>query len=259
MPTTQRTSRATRTTGTKQAIARDSEGFPEAKATDAPGERGGSQTLDRGLAVLEALALAPGSVAELSERLDLHRSIVTRLLRTLSQRAYVVRGEDNRYRPASKLLDLARSVEDPLRSTFRPILANLAEAARATAVLTITDEDEALCVEAVEPPHSHLHVAYRPGLRHPLDRAASGIAILAAMEPRENERPEVTKARHEGYATSQGELQTGAVGIAVPVFLPGRQEKGSVAVIGLAGSLSKEHVVPLIKEAVGSWIVPLGD
>jgi len=228
-------------------------------STETLDERAGSQTLDRGLVVLESLAVEPASVAELSERLGLHRSIVTRLLRTLSQRAYVVRGDDNRYRPASKLLDLARSVEDPLRSTFRPILASLAETARATAVLTITENNEALCVEAVEPPHSHLHVAYRPGLRHPLDRAASGIAILAAMEPMDGERPEVTRARREGYAMSQGELQTGAVGIAVPVFLPGRPEKGSVAVIGLAGSLAKEQVIPLIKKAVGSWIVPLGD
>jgi DNA-binding IclR family transcriptional regulator len=208
---------------------------------------GGAQTLDRGLAVLDALAGQAASIAELSAQLGLHRSIVTRLLTTLERRHYVARGADNRYRLAGAVLSLARAVEDPVRSTFRPLLGELADTVGATAALTIMEGTDALCVEAVEPSGSHLHIAYRPGLRHPLDAAASGLAILSALAPAPGERPDVARARAQGYAVSTGELQAGAVGVAAPVSLPGRSDPGSVAVVGLAGSLDVGEVVPALR------------
>jgi DNA-binding IclR family transcriptional regulator len=61
-----------------------------------------------------------------------------------------------------------------------------------------------------------MHITYRPGLRHPVAIAASGIAILAAGPPRPSERAEVTQARQRGWSRSTGELLPGATGVAAP-------------------------------------------
>lgn len=216
----------------------------------------GAQTLDRGLQVLEALAEEPASITELSAVLGLHRSIVTRLLQTLTRRGYVTRGVDQRYRPAGVLLRLAGAVEEPVRSAFRPVMTSLADRLGATAALTTIEGDEALCIGAIEPRNSNLHLTYRPGFRHPLDRSASGVAILAALGPRAGEPATVTRARADGYAVSSGDLQPGAIGVAVAVALPGHAAPGSVAVVGFASSLDPATVVPVLFETLEGMIWP---
>ena len=60
----------------------------------------------------------------------------------------------------------------------------LADELRATTALTIRDGDEAVVAAVVvEPSGTSMHIAYRPGLRHPVVRAAPGLAILAG-DPR---------------------------------------------------------------------------
>jgi DNA-binding IclR family transcriptional regulator len=83
--------------------------------TVAPSSR--AQTLDRGLAALELVALAdaPLAVDEVAAGLGLHRSIAYRLLRTLEDRRLVERDGRGRYVPGVRLAVLARSAATPLR------------------------------------------------------------------------------------------------------------------------------------------------
>ncbi|MGB3377038.1 MAG: helix-turn-helix domain-containing protein, partial [Microbacterium sp.] len=50
-----------------------------------------SQTLSRGIRILEILADGPLSIDEVATRLDVHRSIAYRLLRTLEDHRLVAR------------------------------------------------------------------------------------------------------------------------------------------------------------------------
>ncbi len=69
----------------------------------------------------------------------------------------------------------------------------------------------------VEPRATDMHITYRAGLRHPLNVAASGIAILAGSAPLPGEREAVTQARGRGWAQSAGELLRGTTGVGAPI------------------------------------------
>ena len=192
----------------------------------------GVQTLDRGLRVLHLLAAVPGGLtaSELAARLDVHRAIVYRLLGTLGQHRLVVRGTDGRHRLWTGLVELARGVEPNWRTVALPELETLAADLGATAPLSVASEDAAVALLVVEPPRTAIHVAYRPGLRHPLGRGASGKAILSGRPPARRESRDVAEARRRGYAITRGELQAGAVGIAAPIVVDGWAEASVGAV-----------------------------
>ncbi len=60
----------------------------------------GSQTLARGLTALELISESPGglTIQEVAERLDIHRTVASRLLSTLVQFRLIARYE-GRFRP----------------------------------------------------------------------------------------------------------------------------------------------------------------
>jgi DNA-binding IclR family transcriptional regulator len=182
-----------------------------------------SQTLDRGLTVLELLAAQPNgmTVNEIATSLHVGRTVVYRLIATLEDHRLVRRDHDGRARLGVGALGLARAVQPLLRSAAVPALRELSDSVGATAHLTVTDGNEALAIAVVEPSWTDFHVAYRTGSRHPLDRAAAGRAILRG------------RTGEAGIVTSSGELQPGAYGIAAPVLgVPGLE--ASVGVVALA-------------------------
>lgn len=179
----------------------------------------GSLTLERGLRLLRILASHPDglSVSQLANELATHRAGVYRLLAPLVRERLVTRDADGQHRLAVGLIELAAAVRPRLQEAARAELERLADALGATTALTVRDGAEAVVFAVVEPRNTDMHIAYRPGLRHRLDQAASGIAILAAMEPRDGERAAITQARAQGWALSTGELIPGATGVAAPL------------------------------------------
>ena len=197
-----------------------------------------SQTLDRGLRALEELADAPTglTVTELADHLGVNRTIVYRLLATLELHGLARRDAAGRARLGIGVLALARRVQPLLRDAAAIPLRRLAEEVGATAHLTVVDGTEALAVAVVEPTWTDYHVAYRVGSRHALDRGAAGRAIVAY-------RDNGTKT----YIVTQGELQSGAFGIAAPlVDVPGIE--ASVGVISF-GELDPARTGPRIVRA----------
>jgi DNA-binding IclR family transcriptional regulator len=227
-------------------------GHPAGSRTSQPRQGGirSSQTLDRGLRVLKVLAQEPSglTVTELASRLGIHRTNVYRLLATLAQHRLVRRDRNGRYFLGTGVMELARGVAHDLRTAALPILAELAEKVQATAFLTLADGDEAVALAVVEPRRTNIHVAYRVGFRHPIDRGASGLAILAGRPPQPGERQEVKEARRLGYSVTRGELQPGAWGIAAPICVGGRPTEASVGVVTL-GERDVASVAPHVLEA----------
>jgi DNA-binding IclR family transcriptional regulator len=211
-----------------------------------------SQTLDRGLRVLELLAEGrPASVAEVAAALGLHRSIVYRIVRTLEEHRLAARRDDGRYAAGTGLVTLARSVAADLRSVAAAELSQLADAAGATAFLVVPDGDDVVTVETVEPRRSVAHVAYKPGLRHPMDRGAPGLAVLAGQPPRRGERAEVALCRERGWARSSGEVLAGMSSLAAPV-VTGRGVLGAVALVFVAGDLDEPTAAGLLTRAAAA-------
>jgi DNA-binding IclR family transcriptional regulator len=194
-----------------------------------------SQTLDRGLRVLLVLSGTPSglTVTELSTTLGVNRTVVYRLVSTLEQHALVRRDAGGRLHVGLGVLHLASAVQPVLRDLAAPLLRELAEAVGCTAHLTVADGEEALALAVVEPSWTDFHVAYRVGARHPLTQGAAGKAIILGRE--RDSRP---------YVITEGELQTGARGLAAPV----RGVEGLEASVGIVtlGDFDEKAVGPQV-------------
>jgi DNA-binding IclR family transcriptional regulator len=216
-------------------------------------DRSTSQSLERGLVLLELIGKSPDgiNISDLAAAIGTHRTIVTRLLKTLASRNYVVRDQFGRYSLGGTLLELARYVQPQIRTAALPVLRVLAERIPATAHLTMADGDEAVAIIVVEPTTAAFHVSYRVGTRRPLWRGASGAAILSARPPQEIEHPGVALARSRGWAQSEGELERGAIGIAAP--LPNAQYANySTGVVMLNTPESPDEVGRAVIEAAAA-------
>jgi DNA-binding IclR family transcriptional regulator len=178
-----------------------------------------SLTLERGLRVLRVLAEHPEgmTVSGLADALGTHRAGIYRLLGPhLAER--LVRRADDRYFLGTGLVELASRVQPRLQEVAGPMLQALADELTATVALTVRDGEEgAVVLDVRSQRNADMHITYRPGLRHPVAIAASGIALLAASPQRPSERRVVTQARERGWSQSTGELLPGATGVAAPV------------------------------------------
>ncbi len=207
-----------------------------------------SQTLDRGLRALAfvAGADAPPTIDDVAGQLGVHRSIAYRIVRTLEDHRLIARDGAGGCWPASGLAELARHVRTGLGDVAIEVLPSLADRVGHTAFLVVRDGDEAVTVESFEPVDTLVGVTYRPGTRHPVDRGAPGLAILAGSSPVDDERPEVTAARRRGWATSSGEVVPGMSSVAVPVS----GHDAAIAVVYLAaGDHDAASIAPCVCDA----------
>lgn len=198
---------ATTPTSSEPAAARPS---PDAR---------GALTLERGLRVLELLAGAERSltVAEMASQLGMHRQAVYRLLTTLTKHQLAARSDSGRYTVGLGLLRLARMASPALQRTTTPHLRRLADEEDVTAHCVVAEGDQAVTLNVVEPTNAAFHISQRAGTRFPLNQAASGMAILAGRPAVEGEPEAVTIGREVGYVVTRGQVNQGAVGVAVPL------------------------------------------
>jgi len=207
--------------------------------------RESSLTLDRGLALLQAVADAGGEAATISElavSIGASRAAVYRLLVPLSDRGLVWR-DGSKVRLGVGLLRLAAQVLPQLRQAAQPILRDLAEAVGATSHLSVAEGDIAQAIAVVEPTWTSFHVGYRVGSRHPIGRGAAGKAMTLRPGGRE-------------WVSTTGELQSGASGVAAPVRgVPGL--RASVGVVSLS-ALVADEVGPRVVAAATALTGTLG-
>ncbi|WP_007026347.1 helix-turn-helix domain-containing protein [Saccharomonospora iraqiensis] len=167
--------------------------------------REGSLTLDRGLALLRAVADAEGSatVSELAVAVGTSRAAVYRLLVPLAERGLVWR-DGSRVRLGAGVLRLAERMLPQLRAVARPVLRGLAESVGATAHLSVVEGEHVHVVAVAEPSWTTFHVAYRVGSRHPVARGAVGEALAQ-------------RHRGDAWAAVAGDPQEGTFAVAAPV------------------------------------------
>ena len=221
------------------------------------GERtaAGSQTLARGLSALQTVAGSPAGVTaqQVADHVGVHRTIAYRLLSTLAQGRYIVKGEDGKYRPAAALAVLGASFDNNLRALAVPTLRTLADDLGATVSMLVAEGDQQVAVAVIVPTLVFYQLSFHEGSRYPLERGAAGIALLASMPPRPGERDLVPLTREQGWVITHGEIEPDTYGLAVPVrrsppspptcinLISHRQDvllNGRDAVIGAARKLS---------------------
>ncbi len=179
-------------------------------------------------------------MSAIARALGTHRAGIYRLLAPLVEQRLLLRADDGRFTLGTGLIELASRVRPRLQEIAAPELRRLADELGATTALTLRDGDEAVVAAVVEPRSTDAHLAYRSGLRHPLDRGAPGLAMLAAGPPAPGERPEVAETRHRGWALSSGELIAGATGVAAAVRDAGGEAVAAVSAVWIAPRVASE-------------------
>lgn len=232
--------------------------------TEAPA--GGSQTLSRGIRMLEVLADAdrPLSIDELAAALGVHRSVSYRLLRTLEHHGLVARDDAGRVELAAGLATLAYAVSRDLQQAAYPHLAAAADLLGMTCLIAVlVDGDEAVTLTSASP-RSEVTVSYRPGHRHPITRGGPGKAILMALD--ETARPagishelraELAESVRRGYAVSSSEVVPSLASVSVPLDLPG-QPPSSIAAIHISLPRPASEIADVLASSAAAISASLG-
>jgi DNA-binding IclR family transcriptional regulator len=249
-------------------------------ARDRPPEEAHEDTsFARGLRVLLTIA-DRGEIRadELSALLETPVSTVYRYLRTLSDFGFVDRqGAGYRLGPRLIIGSGPNVTAEDLIRTADPVLRLLAEETGETAVIVRRIGLAAVCLHEV-PSSQALRVTIAPTTSLPLQSGAFGKALLAFAPPELVEEvvaldpalqsvgatiPDPDRLRADladivtsGVARSVGEVVSGSVAIAVPIF----REDGIVAAIGVTGPEGRcglawrTRVARLLPGAAGSVV-----
>lgn len=207
-------------------------------------------TLDRSLAVLEAVEGGARTLAEVAAASGLPRSTAHRLLRALAAHGYVSLEGGFGYRLGPRLLRMAaRARRDaPLRDLAQPALERLAAVTGESAQLYVRAGASRVCVAAVES-HQELRTIVPIGAELPL-HAGSAAKVFLAFDPdprrflrraRDPERfaRDVGLVRERGWAASVGERQQGVGSVSAPVRGPDGRLVAVVSVSGPAARMGR--------------------
>lgn len=219
-----------------------------------------SQTLSRGIRILEVLADARGplTIDEISTRLGVHRSIAYRLLRTLEDHGLVTRDAAGAVSLGARMAALAAGVAHDLQAEALPELTAIANELGMTCFLAVLDGSECITLASVEPRHAVASVAQRPGARHPVTVGAPGKAILSQLPTADwpegapaSLPADVDATRRRGYATSHDEVIPTVQSVSVPLVLRG-QRPAAIAVVHVATDLDDAQIAARLQRSAAT-------
>ncbi|WP_010183390.1 IclR family transcriptional regulator domain-containing protein [Sphingomonas sp. PAMC 26605] len=144
----------------------------------------GSQTLMRGLDLIECVAHEMQTLGELSQKLDLTKSTTHRLVSALVDRGYLAFTPRSGYRLGPKLLELGflAQAQADLIQVARPHLESLAASTEDTVHLGVLDGDHALYLDKM-PGRRRINISSRVGDRQPLTSTGLGKALMLDHPP----------------------------------------------------------------------------
>lgn len=186
----------------------------------------GVGVLDKTVAILDALATGPHSVADLSASLDMSRPTVHRLVQALEHHQLASRQFDGTWELGFRLIHWARSSStDRLVAEAQPVLERLRDETGESAQLYQRLGQHRLCVATAER-GSGLRDTVPVGSLLPMT-AGSAAQILLAWNPDDWEQFDMTGAafhadvlarvRKRGWAESVAEREPGVASVSAPV------------------------------------------
>lgn len=202
------------------------------------------QSIERAADVLELFLTSNPelSIKEISQKLNLSKSTVHGIIKTLEHRGYLQQNPDDlKYRLGIKLFELGNFIGNNLdiRKIARPIIRNLVDELNETVHLVMLQRDEVIYIEKVEGPRA-LTIYSHIGKRAPVHCTGVGKAILAYQSEKEIDRilssvilepfteytmtnivdikSHLKSIREKGYAIDDEEIELGLKCIAAPIF-----------------------------------------
>jgi DNA-binding IclR family transcriptional regulator len=164
---------------------------------------GGVQVIARAAQILRALDGEPNglSLSQLSERLDLPRSTVHRVVTALASEGLLAAASPNgRMRLGPELARLALASRRELRAELRPYLQRLFDMLNETVDCAVLDGDHLRFIDQIAAPH-RLRAVSSVGATFPLHCTANGKALLAELSAEEIARVLPTRLRRFTPAT----------------------------------------------------------
>jgi DNA-binding IclR family transcriptional regulator len=143
----------------------------------------GSQTLVRGLDVLNAVSQGANNLGVLAETLNLNRSTAHRLAATLVEQRYLSFTPRVGYALGPKLLELGYMAQDQMSfpRIARDHIESLAANTGDTVHLAILDDTRALYLDKI-PGSRRVEIRSRIGDRHPLRSTGLGKALILDLD-----------------------------------------------------------------------------
>jgi IclR family pca regulon transcriptional regulator len=233
-----------------------------------------SQSLARGLLVARAFDRKSPKMrsSDVAAKTGLTRAAARRYLLTLKELGYIGADGDWFY-PMPRILELGYSFISSARleEFIEPILKRLSDETGAAAHFAVLDKNETLCLGSMFSSKMFgFFIAI--GARHPAYAGSMGKVLLSGLSDKRLDeylgsvprvahtaetliaaaalRREILAVRKTGYALNRGELNTGVVGVAVPV----RNKDGSVAAVVNVNWIS---VHPIKNAEIKRYLGPL--
>lgn len=237
----------------------------------------GSSTADKVLDVLLLFDAARPELStdQISALIDAPRSTTYRYVRTLRDKGFLEKSDGGAFRLGPRVLELARVARRSLDigDLALPVMEEIAATTRETVLLTRLVGHNAICIERVEGPQT-VRISFDRGQVQPLHAGASSKILLAYVDERlwDNYlalplerftdatttdpaalKTKLRQIRRQGYCVSDGEVDTGARAVAVPIL----DERGRLmAGLSTAGpafrmdaDVVEEHVAQLLAGA----------
>jgi DNA-binding IclR family transcriptional regulator len=231
-------------------------------------------SLDRAVSVLEVLGEsdAPLSLAEICQRMGLHKSTAHRSLMVLERSALIERTLENRFRLGLKLYELGnRAVEQiDLRARVHPFFRRLAAQVGETVHLSVLQKTSVVYLDKVEP-NRRVCMTSKTGTSNPVYCTSMGKAMLAfqpvetieqiiakirfvrftpkTLGTREALLKALERIRRRGYAIDDEEIELGVRCVGAPIFNDHHRAIAAVSVSGPASRITVQSV-PGIAEHV---------
>jgi DNA-binding IclR family transcriptional regulator len=218
-------------------------------------------SLDRAVSVLEMLGESdvPLSLAEICQRMNLHKSTAHRSLMVLERSALIERTQENRFRLGLKLYELGnRAVEQiDLRSRVHPYFRRLSMQVGETVHLSVLQKTRVVYLDKVEP-NRRVCMSSKTGTSNPVYCTSMGKAMLAfqpediieqilakirfvrytrkTLCSREALMKSLERVRRRGYAIDDEEIEVGVRCVGAPIF---NEEHRAIAAVSVSGPSSR--------------------
>lgn len=217
------------------------------------------KSVENALHLLEALANDGDrcSLAQLSQRLDMTKASLFRLMATFESMGYVERGQRNgEYQLGMAAFETSQKLLSrmSLLRKARPVMSQLARQCGENIYLVVRRDNDALFLEMADTDQK-VNVVPLTSQRFPLHSCAPGKLLLAFSTPPviPAEKNHESPFQQQRYYLDHNGLGEGSSSLAVPLFRQGQQLAGCLAVVAPTFRMDehriKTELLPALKAA----------
>lgn len=222
------------------------------------------RSVENALLLLEALAEEGNrcSLAQLSQRLDMTKASLFRLMATFENHGFVERGKrSGEYQLGMAVYEVCQKLMSnmSLLRKAKPVMAQLARQCEETVYLVVQRDDDALFLEIADN-NQKVKVVTLTSRRFPLDSCASGRIFLTfdpanqhLLEQRRDLNDSIALCRDRRYCIDHNGIGEGSTCIAVPLFESGEDLVGCLALVAptfrMDESRINHEILPALKSS----------